>query len=112
MLSAHSISKGIHFISKASVMKYLGAGAKKVVAYGVASVSGAVLAVCSCTVLPLFAGIAERVRAGGHAVFSGLLEIESESVGDALRAVGLRESGVRNRSDANGDPWSALLTTR
>ena len=45
------------FISQAAVMKYLGAGAKKVVAYGVASVSGSILAVCSCTVLPLFAGI-------------------------------------------------------
>ncbi len=45
------------FISHASVMKYLGAGANKVLAYGVASVSGSILAVCSCTVLPLFAGI-------------------------------------------------------
>jgi uncharacterized membrane protein YraQ (UPF0718 family) len=45
------------FVSHASVLKYLGAGAKKVVAYGVASVSGTLLAVCSCTVLPLFAGI-------------------------------------------------------
>jgi hypothetical protein len=45
------------FISQASVMKYLGAGANKILAYGVASVSGAILAVCSCTVLPLFAGI-------------------------------------------------------
>ena len=45
------------FISQESVMKYLGAGANKVVAYGVASVSGTILAVCSCTVLPLFAGI-------------------------------------------------------
>ena len=45
------------FVSQASVMKYLGAGAKKVLAYGVASVSGSILAVCSCTVLPLFAGI-------------------------------------------------------
>ena len=45
------------FLSHASVMKYLGAGANKVVAYGVASVSGTMLAVCSCTVLPLFAGI-------------------------------------------------------
>ena len=45
------------FMSHASVMKYLGARANKVLAYGVASVSGAVLAVCSCTVLPLFAGI-------------------------------------------------------
>jgi hypothetical protein len=45
------------FVSQASVMKYLGARANKVLAYGVASVSGSVLAVCSCTVLPLFAGI-------------------------------------------------------
>ncbi|MFW5784778.1 MAG: permease [Chitinispirillaceae bacterium] len=45
------------FISQASVMKYLGAGANKVLAYAVASVSGTVLAVCSCTILPLFAGI-------------------------------------------------------
>jgi hypothetical protein len=48
------------FVSQASVMKYLGAGANKVVAYAVASVSGTVLAVCSCTVLPLFAGIYKR----------------------------------------------------
>ncbi|MBN1756122.1 permease [bacterium] len=45
------------FISQASVMKYLGARANKIIAYGVASVSGSILAVCSCTVLPLFAGI-------------------------------------------------------
>lgn len=45
------------FISSASVMKYFGAKAKKVLAYSVASVSGSILAVCSCTVLPLFAGI-------------------------------------------------------
>ncbi len=51
------------FISQASVMKYLGARANKVLAYGVASVSGTVLAVCSCTVLPLFAGI-YRMGAG------------------------------------------------
>jgi uncharacterized membrane protein YraQ (UPF0718 family) len=51
------------FVSQASVMKYLGARANKVLAYGVASVSGAILAVCSCTVLPLFAGI-YRMGAG------------------------------------------------
>lgn len=51
------------FISQASVMKYLGARANKVLAYGVASVSGTILAVCSCTVLPLFAGI-YRMGAG------------------------------------------------
>ena len=42
------------FISQSSVIKYFGAKAKKVLAYGVASVSGTILAVCSCTVLPLF----------------------------------------------------------
>ena len=51
------------FVSQASVMKYLGARANKVLAYGVAAVSGSVLAVCSCTVLPLFAGI-YRMGAG------------------------------------------------
>ena len=51
------------FVSQASVMKYLGAQANKVLAYGVASVSGTILAVCSCTVLPLFAGI-YRMGAG------------------------------------------------
>jgi uncharacterized protein len=45
------------FIIQASVMKYLGPRAPKPLAYGVASVSGTILAVCSCTVLPLFAGI-------------------------------------------------------
>ncbi len=45
------------FVSQASVMKYLGAKANKVLAYGVAAVSGTILAVCSCTILPLFSGI-------------------------------------------------------
>jgi hypothetical protein len=48
------------FVSQASVMKYLGADANKILAYSVASISGSVLAVCSCTVLPLFAGIHKR----------------------------------------------------
>ncbi len=51
------------FVSKASVMKYLGAEANKVLAYCVASISGGILAVCSCTILPLFAGI-YRMGAG------------------------------------------------
>jgi hypothetical protein len=48
------------FISQASVLKYFGATANKILSYSVASVSGTVLAVCSCTVLPLFAGIYMR----------------------------------------------------
>ena len=45
------------FLSQGSVMRYLGPDSKRPVAYGVASVSGIVLAVCSCSVLPMFAGI-------------------------------------------------------
>jgi uncharacterized membrane protein YraQ (UPF0718 family) len=48
------------FVSQAAVLKYFGATAKKILSYSVASVSGTVLAVCSCTVLPLFAGIYTR----------------------------------------------------
>jgi len=51
------------FINKSAVLKYLGPKANKPLAYGVASVSGSILAVCSCTVLPLFAGI-YRMGAG------------------------------------------------
>lgn len=51
------------FISQAAVMKYLGPQAGKFPAYGVAAVSGTLLAVCSCTILPLFAGI-YRMGAG------------------------------------------------
>lgn len=51
------------FLSQASVMRYLGPSAPKPTAYGVASVSGTILAVCSCTVLPLFGGI-YRMGAG------------------------------------------------
>ncbi len=45
------------FVRQGSVMRYLGPHANKALAYGVASVSGTLLAVCSCTILPLFAGI-------------------------------------------------------
>ncbi|MEA4836149.1 MAG: permease [Anaeromusa sp.] len=56
------------FVRQDAVMRYLGAGAPKTMAYGVASVSGAILAVCSCTVLPLFAGIFKRGAGLGPAV--------------------------------------------
>lgn len=56
------------FVSQNAVMKYLGAGAKKSVAYLVASVSGTILAVCSCTILPLFAGIYKRGAGLGPAI--------------------------------------------
>ncbi|MCK9265458.1 permease [bacterium] len=48
------------FVSQSTVLKYFGPKAKKALAYGVASISGTILAVCSCTVLPLFSGIYRR----------------------------------------------------
>ena len=60
------------FVSQSSVMKYLGAEANKVLSYGVASVSGTILTVCSCTVLPLFAGI---YRTGGVVVPGRILGV-------------------------------------
>lgn len=56
------------FVSQASVIKYFGAKAKKWVAYTVASVSGTILAVCSCTILPLFSSIHKRGAGLGPAV--------------------------------------------
>jgi len=56
------------FISQNAVIKYLGSKAKKWLAYAVASVSGTILAVCSCTVLPLFAGIYKRGAGIGPAI--------------------------------------------
>jgi len=56
------------FLSQDAVMRYLGAGASRLVAYAIGSVSGAVLAVCSCTVLPLFASIWQRGAGLGPAV--------------------------------------------
>jgi len=48
------------FVNQVSVIKYFGAKANKFIAYSVASVSGTILAVCSCTVLPLFSGIYKK----------------------------------------------------
>ncbi len=56
------------FVSQNAVMRYLGPAANKVLAYGVASVSGTILAVCSCTVLPLFAGIYKMGAGLGPAI--------------------------------------------
>jgi uncharacterized membrane protein YraQ (UPF0718 family) len=56
------------FISQAAVIKYFGAEAKKILAYGVASVSGSIMAVCSCTVLPLFSGIYKKGAGLGPAI--------------------------------------------
>jgi len=56
------------FVSQASVMRYFGAKANKILSYSVASVSGTMLAVCSCTVLPIFSGIYKRGSGLGPAV--------------------------------------------
>ena len=56
------------FVSQNAVMKYFGPKANKVLAYGVASVSGSILAVCSCTVLPLFGSIYMRGAGLGPAI--------------------------------------------
>lgn len=62
------------FVKKDFVLRYLGGQAKKYISYSIASVSGAILAVCSCTILPLFAGIRKRGAGLGPAItflFSG-----------------------------------------
>ena len=62
------------FLKKDKILKYLGRDANKFLSYSVASVSGAILAVCSCTILPLFAGIRKRGAGLGPAIpflFSG-----------------------------------------
>ena len=56
------------FVSQAAVIKYFGARAKKWLSYAVASISGTILAVCSCTILPLFAGIYKRGAGIGPAI--------------------------------------------
>lgn len=56
------------FVSQGSVLKYFGANAKKILAYTVASVSGTILAVCSCTILPLFSSIYKRGAGLGPAI--------------------------------------------
>jgi hypothetical protein len=56
------------FVSQGAILKYFGPKANKVLSYGVASVSGTVLAVCSCTILPLFGGIYKRGAGLGPAI--------------------------------------------
>ncbi len=56
------------FVSQGAVLKYFGANAKKWLAYSVAAVSGTILAVCSCTILPLFSSIHKRGAGLGPAI--------------------------------------------
>ncbi|HHV58548.1 MAG TPA: permease [Firmicutes bacterium] len=69
LVPAFFIAGGIAaLLSTAAVLKYFGPQTKKYLSYGVASVSGAILAVCSCTVLPLFAGIYKKGAGLGPAI--------------------------------------------
>jgi uncharacterized membrane protein YraQ (UPF0718 family) len=65
------------FLNQQAVMKYLGPKAPKPMAYAVASVSGAILAVCSCTVLPLFKGIYRKARDWDPRSVSSTLDLRS-----------------------------------
>lgn len=56
------------FVSQAAILKYFGPKTNKLLSYSVASVSGTVLAVCSCTILPLFGGIYKRGAGLGPAI--------------------------------------------
>ena len=62
--------------------------------------------------LPLLAGLAARTRAGGRAVFSGLLASEVEAFCEAVIAAGFTPKGVRRGEDAAKERWAALLTVR
>ncbi len=69
LIPAFFIAGGISlFVSQGAVLKYFGPKAKKLVSYSIASISGTILAVCSCTVLPLFGGIYKRGAGIGPAV--------------------------------------------
>jgi uncharacterized membrane protein YraQ (UPF0718 family) len=56
------------FVKKQAILKYLGKTAKPYVSYSIAAVSGTILAVCSCTILPLFASIYKRGAGLGPAI--------------------------------------------
>lgn len=64
----------VTLVKKEAILKYLGKNVKPIISYSIASVSGALLAICSCTILPLFAGIRKRGAGLGPAItflFSG-----------------------------------------
>lgn len=69
LIPAFLIAGAIHqFLDQDAVIKYLGAKTNKILAYFVASISGAILTVCSCTVLPLFSGIYKKGAGLGPAI--------------------------------------------
>lgn len=70
MSASHLFIAGVIavFVSQGSVLKYFGANAKKWLSYTAAAVSGSILAVCSCTILPLFTSIYKRGAGLGPAI--------------------------------------------
>ncbi len=102
------------FLSQASVMRYLGPNSNRTLAYGVASVSGTVLAVCSCSVLPMYAGIYAMGAGLGPAsafLYSGpalalLLAGPALSLPSILSSI--ESSGVKRPSYSARWWWSCL----
>ena len=89
------------FVSQNAVLRLLGPDANKITAYSAASVSGSILAVCSCTVLPLFGGIYRRGAGLGH----GSLAERGRRVHAAAQPGGLPRDGLvvdGDRSSAAG----------
>jgi hypothetical protein len=61
-------------LKKEAILKLLGPNAKRIISYPIAAISGGILAVCSCTILPLFGGIYKKGAGIGPAttfLFSG-----------------------------------------
>jgi uncharacterized membrane protein YraQ (UPF0718 family) len=85
------------FVNQQAVIKYFGPKAKKYISYSVASVSGAILAVCSCTVLPLFKGIYKKGAGLGPAIsflYSGP-EINILAIVLSAKVLGLKLGAAR-----------------
>ena len=66
------------FVKKEAILTYFSPTAKKSVSYGIASISGIVLAVCSCTILPMFAGILKKGSGIGPATFFLIIRLPNQ----------------------------------
>ena len=96
------------FVSQGAVLRYLGAKAPRPLAYGVASISGSILAVCSCTVLPLFASIYRRGAGLGPAtafLYSGPA-INVLAMILTARVLGL-QLGLARAMERSSSRWSS-----
>ena len=90
------------FVSQASVLKYFGAKTRKILSYSVASISGTVLAVCSCTVLPLFAGIYSRGAGIGPAHCISLFRSGHQRAGNCAYGQNSRLAARTGQSHRRG----------